>query len=197
MTRTAQSWTEVGACPLSRRDRAAMELALCVLCTGYPTVAIGALEIPGRGAASDVWEAAELAYLERVPRRALIARLALALRVLLRVDRGDYGPPDWRSWRYRTAEDRITVLRGWLRQIATWREDCHANDEDMGDEPRDFDEDTVAEIERNAAYALRNDDGESATARRPAAPTRAPVRPLWEDAPAHDGRGPRERRAER
>lgn len=39
-----------------------------------------------------------------------------------------------------------------LSEVSTWREDCHAHDEDMGHPLRDMDED---EIEKIAEYAKR------------------------------------------
>lgn len=63
-----------------------------------------------------------------------------------------------RSRRLAGAEQRLGGLRDALGQISRWRDACHEHDEDMGYEPRDFDEDTVAEIERAAADTLRKDD---------------------------------------
>lgn len=41
-----------------------------------------------------------------------------------------------------------------LKAISTWRHDALAHDEDMGHPPRDFDEDTIEEIENAAKVAL-------------------------------------------
>lgn len=41
-----------------------------------------------------------------------------------------------------------------LRAISTWRHDALAYDEDVGHPPRDFDEDTIEEIENAAKLAL-------------------------------------------
>jgi hypothetical protein len=41
-----------------------------------------------------------------------------------------------------------------LLELSKWRADCHGYDRDMDYKPRDFDEDTVAELEQHAARAL-------------------------------------------
>jgi len=75
----------------SRRDRAALALALECLRAGDDYDASSALFA---GAHEETCSAIRLAFLDAgfsTPNRILCARLALALRVLLRVDAGDFG----------------------------------------------------------------------------------------------------------
>jgi len=118
----ARTWLEVGARPLSRRDRAALRLALeCVRWPGQwrdpgPWSAIGALGYGGEvseelarvlclvdesfdpaapAARSPLRARCNARRLLRArlrARRLLRVRLALALRVLLRLDAGNLGP---------------------------------------------------------------------------------------------------------
>uniref|UniRef100_A0A6M3J798 Uncharacterized protein n=1 Tax=viral metagenome TaxID=1070528 RepID=A0A6M3J798_9ZZZZ len=50
---------------------------------------------------------------------------------------------------------KAAVFQAALREISRWRESCHEYDEDMGHDPRSFDEETVATIERFAAEELK------------------------------------------
>jgi hypothetical protein len=88
---------------MSRRDRAAMQLALGVLRRGaleslrlYPD-ALAALRL-GDAVAGYVWATGRRALSEGVDRDVFNARLALLLRVLLRADAGDYGPKEPWQW---------------------------------------------------------------------------------------------------
>lgn len=63
-----------------------------------------------------------------------------------------------RDARVAGAEERITKMREGVKQLSTWRADAHAYDEDVGNPLRDFDEDTVEALEREAAGILRKDD---------------------------------------
>lgn len=99
----AETWTDIGRLPLRRRDRAAMALALeCLRASDEPPhVALGraanVLDAPGYDgrARSQVWNALCAAQQGGLPgdwltvQRFLRARLALLLRVLLRVDAGE------------------------------------------------------------------------------------------------------------
>jgi hypothetical protein len=126
----AASWIEVGALPLSRRDRAAMELGLESLrlavsrrVDAYSVDECGvewareALQL-GWLVSSRLRQAAWTSSVRVGAARLLRARLALALRVLLRVDRGDYGPVEWSGCRCNCDGD----AGGWLprRYTAAW-----------------------------------------------------------------------------
>lgn len=54
--------------------------------------------------------------------------------------------------------NRVQKLRVTLGEIASWMEDCHEHDVDMGHEPRDFDDTTVEEMQACAAAGLTADD---------------------------------------
>jgi hypothetical protein len=83
--RHATSIAEVGTHPLSRTDRAAMELALCLLRQRQLAAAACALNLPD-GVSLDIDSRVDATASH------IRIRLALLLRTLLRVDRGDYGP---------------------------------------------------------------------------------------------------------
>jgi len=92
----ARTWTDVGRLPLSRRDRAAMVLALELLRRGAERHrAIAALR--HAGVSGVCWEIEQAAYYawraDFAPgaHSLLRARIALALRALLRADAGDCG----------------------------------------------------------------------------------------------------------
>lgn len=107
----AETWQDVGAQSLRRRDLEAMRLALSCLrgrtvldresdsdewleqCSDMRlSDALCALKCASQwGVAGELCEAVKWAR-KRSPRRLLRARLALLLRCLLRVDAGDYGP---------------------------------------------------------------------------------------------------------
>lgn len=136
----ARSWTDVGRLPMSRRDRAALVLAYeCArrwrFAADSAVSARRALSM-GEGAALDLLCDTNAISVRETGGRQLRARLALALRVLLRVDRGDFGRTEWVGCHCACDGDR----GGWVP---------------------------------------------------------APVRPLWEQAPAwfNDGMTPRVRRA--
>ena len=99
MREHARTWADVGRLPLSLRDRAAMVLALECLRRECPPhlLRVDDLAKLHVEAARDVLEYGranhEIAvYVHGVAPRLLRARLALALRVLLRVNAGDMGP---------------------------------------------------------------------------------------------------------
>jgi hypothetical protein len=83
---------EVGLYPLSRRDRAAMELALEELRREDFVYRCGNVLAYGGRISLDLIEEVTGAW---VRSRLLRARLALLLRCLLRVDRGDFGATVW------------------------------------------------------------------------------------------------------
>jgi len=77
---------------LSRRDRAALALALECCRAREDLSAKDALDAgPLGGTGDDLLYAYQCAMHRGVSRRVLFARLALALRVLLRADAGDFG----------------------------------------------------------------------------------------------------------
>lgn len=93
----SETWLDVGRCPLRRRDRAAMALALeqvrarhglfaCLAALTYGAAVSGCV----RHAMNDAWQWHFHHGRGPVPGDLLRARLALLLRVLLRVDAGDY-----------------------------------------------------------------------------------------------------------
>lgn len=105
MTRYAETILDVGRYPLRRRDRAAMVLALECL-RWYPRGpeasdalrdASDALRLPmwevgpRTAIGAELYEAVRQTWQDDRSCRLLRARLALLLRVLLRVDAGDYG----------------------------------------------------------------------------------------------------------
>jgi len=137
---SAATWQDVGALSLRRRDREAMVLALS--CLRGRTVldrdsdtdewleqygdmrvsdALCALKCASPwGVAGQLVETVKWAR-KRAPRRLIRARLALLLRVLLRVDAGDEGPVEfkWRCFR----DDRGPALEaaGWGPTLSGWR----------------------------------------------------------------------------
>lgn len=52
---------------------------------------------------------------------------------------------------------RVQRLREAIEGFTSWRAECHAYDDDMGHERRDFDEDELESLERHAQYILDND----------------------------------------
>lgn len=99
VTRYAETWLDVGRLPLRRRDRAAMVLAYEMCRRPMPeyerayaaNVRVhAAMTALGMGDVSHaIWNAVGNTYASQA--RLVCTRLALLLRVLLRVDAGDYG----------------------------------------------------------------------------------------------------------
>jgi hypothetical protein len=148
---------------LSRRDRAALALALECLRAGDDYDASSALFA---GAHEETCSAIRLAFLDAgfsTPNRVLCARLALALRVLLRADAGDFGARErWlqcqRCWRIERDLDSEAARQGVCVPFPRSGLDCPGNS-------------------HAPAYLL--------PMQWPLPPYRA-VRPLWERAKRHE-----------
>lgn len=173
MTDRATTWLDVARVPLSRRDRAALVLALELLRRPVPHAKpwVAARRVReamhvmlDEGVSLHLWSdtlavSDEMPVRQRPAPRLLRARLALAIRVLLRVDAGDYGS--------RWPRDVVCSLHGHITRIEIDDDAMFFVCRTCGDEWRERDRWSKESGDR---YVW----GERTT---------VPVRPLWTLAP--------------